>query len=381
VSLLNSMNRSFLFIFNTLGPLGGAERQALILIDYLREKGLKVTVLALEDGEKVKSLLLAKKIPFVVYPFKYYCSKWKKVYDYLKLLKIIRRIKPDVLIPYVAESNKVAAELFPFSGAKFVFWNQREEGRGLVGTSKERKLLQKVSAVVSNSTEGQYFLHQKLGIALNQIHVINNGIIIPNENYNSILWHEKLGLQTSDLIITMIANITERKDHATLLKAWARVIQGYKGKSNIKLVLAGRPKHDALNKLKILAFDLKLCQAIEFVEFVDDVATLLHESYFCVFSSNLEGCPNGVLEAMAMKKAVIATDIRGTRQALGEDFTKEELSRPNDSQDLAMKIINLLNNENMVKTLATKNLERIRDYFSVEQMAQGYISLIEKSIN
>jgi glycosyltransferase involved in cell wall biosynthesis len=370
-------NKKFLFFFNTLSAFGGAERQALILMDYLKNViGAEVSLIAFEDGLKVKEKVELLNIPFAIYPFNFYCNRFEKVYHYCKLIQLIRKFKPDVIIPYVAESNKVAAELYKYSGAKFVFWNQREEGRGLYGTTKEFKLLKKVSVIVSNSTEGQYFIHKTFGIPIDEIKLVNNGIIVPQVSESNNYWHTKLGLKQDDIIISMIANITERKDHQTLLNAWHYVVNNYKGNRKLMLALAGRSKKEVISQLKILAFDLKLCQNIAFIEFVDDVQSLLQESYFCVFSSNLEGCPNGVLEAMAMKKTVIATDIRGIRQALGEENIEDVLAQPNNSIDFGSKIINLLYNNDLLYQLGQKNQQRIKDNFSVEQMVYGYLSII-----
>ena len=61
-------NTHFLFVVNTLGGIGGAERQALILASYIKANVSKhVAFIAFEDGTNFRSLL--KEAGFQVYFF------------------------------------------------------------------------------------------------------------------------------------------------------------------------------------------------------------------------------------------------------------------------------------------------------------------------
>ena len=180
----------------------------------------------------------------------------------------------------------------------------------------------------------------------------------------------------------MIANITDRKDHDTLFKAWSIVILDCKSKQLELpfLVLAGR-KCNTYDKLRLLAFDLKLSDHIGFTGELNPVQPLIEHSLFCGFSSNLEGCPNGVLECMERGKAVIGTNISGILQALGDAYTIECLTKPNDPIDLANKILQLYTNPKLISEIGQYNKDRILNEFSVEKMANAHLEfLVKKSI-
>ena len=376
-------NTRFLFVVNTLSGFGGAERQALILASYIKANVSEhVTFIAFEDGTNFRSLLEETGIQVCFFSFKHHTSKHKKILRYYQLVKFIRLFKPDVLLPYVAESNKIVAQTWKYTGAQFAFWNQREEGRKLYGTPLEQKLIRGVSAIVSNSFEGADALKRTYSLSDKDITVINNGIIPYKQKFIKTDWHHKLGIKTNRPIVSMIANITNRKDHETLLKAWKIVIQDCKIK-NLELpflILAGR-KAETYDKLRLLAFDLNLSNHIALVGVLNPVQDVISQSLFCVFSSNLEGCPNGVLECMEQGKAVIATNISGVVQALGNKYNSQCLSEPNNAEDLASKIISLYEKPSLLVEIGQYNKQRINTEFSVKKMAEAHLELISQSFN
>jgi glycosyltransferase involved in cell wall biosynthesis len=367
-----------LFVVNTLKAFGGAERQALILATYIKAHvSPNVAFLAFEDGGDFRRFLEEAGIEAHYFPFKHLAPKYKKAIQYYRLIRYIKPLKPEVLIPYVAESNKIVAQIWPYTGARFAFWNQREEGRKLYGTSHEKQLIQKVPAIVSNSYEGRDALVRVYGLSPEQIHVINNGIIPYQDDVALYDWYAHFGISKQRPLVSMIANITNRKDHETLLKAWHLVIKSCKEKELALpfLVLAGR-KADTYDALRLLGFDLKLCEHMGFTGTLKTVQELIRQSLFCVFSSNLEGCPNGVLECMEQGKAVVGTHISGVEQALGAAYKGICLSQPNNAQDLANKIMTLYEQPELIKEIGKHNRQRIETEFSVEQMVKGYLHLI-----
>ena len=377
-------NTSFLFVVNTLDGFGGAERQALLLASYIKANVSKhVAFIAFHEGVTRTYKCILEKEGFEVYyfPFNHHAPKARKLLQYYKLVQFVKKLSPDVLIPYVAESNKIVAQIWKYTGAKFAFWNQREEGRKLYGTPIEQKMIRKVSAIVSNSFEGASALKRTYGLSDKDITVINNGIIPYKQDFITTDWHHKLGIETNRPIISMIANITSRKDHETLLKAWKIVIQDCKIK-NLELpfiILAGR-KAETYDKLRLLAFDLNLSNHIAFVGELNPVQDVISQSLFCVFSSNLEGCPNGVLECMEQGKVVVGTNISGLRQAMGDKYENVCLSEPNNPKSLAKKILGIITNDELREEIGLYNAKRILKEFSVEQMANSYLDLIKIKI-
>tara|TARA_B110000902_G_scaffold265659_1_gene350603 strand:+ start:1248 stop:2408 length:1161 start_codon:yes stop_codon:yes gene_type:complete len=366
----------FVIITNTFKFMGGAERQALILADYLvSEIGVAVHFIAFEDGEIVKHRIEEIGCKWKLIPLNFYKSKIDKAFSYFKLISYINKINGAVLIPYVAIPNKVVGQIFKKTNASFSFWNQRDEGRNLFVTKNEKKALLNASAIVSNSFEGRDFLIKDFSIPANFVNTINNGIICDSAS-EKFDWHKELNLKKDAHIISMIANIQTFKDHKTLVRAWRMVLNNYKEKRRLVLVLAGN-LGPTVTELKVLGFDLNLSQNLIFTGPVDDVRSLISASYMCVFSSNLEGCPNGVLECMEQGKAVVGTNISGLRQAMGDRYENVCLSEPNNPNSLAEKILGIITNNELREEIGLYNAKRIRKEFSVEGMVKQYLNLID----
>ena len=147
------------------------------------------------------------------------------------------------------------------------------------------------------------------------------------------------------------------------------------------LVLAGR-KAETYDQLRLLGFNLKLSNHISFTGTLTtpEVKDLIAQSLFGVFSSNLEGCPNGVLECMEQGKAVVGTHISGVEQALGTAYKDICLSQPNNAQDLANKIMALYKQPALIEEIGEHNRQRIDTEFSVEQMVKKHLNLLETVI-
>jgi glycosyltransferase involved in cell wall biosynthesis len=371
-----------LVVIGTIAHMGGAERQALYLVEHLASlPGCRVEVLTFEDGAALRPALNALGVPIHVHP---YYFRWPRARRTMALLKVARllkfKIKPDALLPFVGIHSKAMAQVWPLSGARFCWWNQQDEGRDLHGTVEEGRILRKVSCVNSNSEAGRDFLAGTYGLPPASILVYNNGTPVPDAPNISGAWRTKLDLGQR-MIVSMVANITSFKDHATLIDAWVTVRQHFNGRASPVLLLAGHLREQStVAKLKMQAFDSGLSNDdIHFLGPLNDVPGLIAESDIVVHSSLTEGCPNAVCEAMALAKAVVATDIPGCRQALGEVGARW-LAEPQNPESLAAKIIQLLEDESLRTQQGKDNLERIKAEFSIAGMSRYFQDLIEKGL-
>jgi glycosyltransferase involved in cell wall biosynthesis len=370
--------KHFVFLVNNYSVFGGAERQAFILAIFLKKNlNAKVSFLSYEKEGVFRDMLISENIETYYLSFKHNSRFLNKTIDYIKIILLLRRIKSDVLIPYVYESNKIVAQIWKYTGATFAFWNQRDEGRNLYGTSREKKLIRNVSSIVSNSFEGKNALIRIEDVSPESVIVINNGIIPHLGEIIKSDWYEIFSISRNRPLISMIANITSRKDHKTLLKAWRLVINYYKDKNlDLPFLILGGRKSETYNSLRLLAFDLNLSDHIGFTGHLDFVQNLISQSDLCVFSSKLEGCPNGVLECMEQGKAVIGTDISGIHQALGDKYKDFTIVEKDNAEMFSKKIIHLLSNKELKLEIGAYNKQRISSEFSVEGMVSKYLSLI-----
>lgn len=375
---MRTKDTKLLVTIGTLARTGGAERQAMYLVEHLAGlQGFGVEVLTFNDGPELHEPLAAMGIKVHALRYEEQWPRAKRAQALVRLAAMLRlTIKPAALLPFGAPSSKVMGLVSPISGARFYWWNQQDEGRGLNGTSVERKLLHRARIVNSNSTAGRDFLAATFGVPQSAIAVYNNGTPLPSISSSSVDWRTRLALGNRK-VVAMVANLTRYKDHATLLDAWARVRQSF-GPTPPVLLLAGYlTDTETVVRLKLQLLELGLSKSdVHFLGAVQDVGSLLASTDLVVHSSVTEGCPNAVCEAMAAGNAVVATDIPGCRQALG-DHQGRWLVPPRDSTLLAQRIVELLASDAQRTEIGNANRDRIRTHFSVEAMNRFFQSQIE----
>src|ERR1051325_1184822 len=182
-----------LVILGTLNHMGGAERQALYLVEHLvKHLGSNVEVLAFQDGQVIRHILDSLGVRTYVFPYYFRWPRPKRIGALLRLACFLRfHIRPDGLLPFVGVHSKTAALVWPYSGARFCWWNQQDEGRDLTGTAVERRILQRTPCITSNSIIGQEFLSRTYGLSPARVLIYNNGTPIPQISKPSGVWRAR----------------------------------------------------------------------------------------------------------------------------------------------------------------------------------------------
>lgn len=130
----------------------------------------------------------------------------------------------------------------------------------------------------------------------------------------------------------------------------------------LKFILAGKGPLE--NHLKKLVHSLNLDRNFSFVGFVDR-STLLEyyqNATIYVFPSYYEGLPTTLLEAMSCGLPVVATDVDGTSEAVIDGETGY-LVPPKNSKKLAGAILRLLADEELMKRMGEKAINRIKKHY------------------
>lgn len=89
------------------------------------------------------------------------------------------------------------------------------------------------------------------------------------------------------------------------------------------------------------ARELGVTDCIEFIGYTENIPGLLANAWFLVHTSDSEGCPNVVMEAMACGRAVVATDA-GDVPSLVEDGKTGFVVPRGDEATLLARIVTLM---------------------------------------
>lgn len=371
--------RRFVFFAGHFDFFSGAERQAVYLAgELVRQLDADVTFVGWGGDGRLAEQASSAGARIVVHPLDVGLGRWSDRMQLLKLAGMLRQtLRPDFLLPYVWMHCRAVGAIWRLTGAQFCWWNQRDEGRGIQGTWLERRLMKALPAIVSNSWEGRDFLVEKFQLPPGRVDVINNGIQLP-EPGRDLAWRKSLGIPASAYIISMIANLTAYKDHLTLLRAFAEAMRLCPGE-NLQLVLAGS-HYETTAAIKALAWDLGLQGSLHLPGPVSDITALLRATDLVVHSSLTEGCPNGVLEPMALGLPVLGTDISGLRQALGESMAARSLSPGHDWQRLGWLISRQVTCREVGMQDGLANRSRVEQHFSISRMALHSMHVIRTAV-
>jgi glycosyltransferase involved in cell wall biosynthesis len=118
-----------------------------------------------------------------------------------------------------------------------------------------------------------------------------------------------LGYDDGDVVIGAVGRLERQKRFDLLVEAFAVVAPRYPA---LKLAIAG--DGSLRQKLSEMTTQLGLANRCSWLGHRSDVVDLHHAFDLFVQSSEYEGTPNAVLEAMAMETPIVATDAGGTRE-------------------------------------------------------------------
>jgi glycosyltransferase involved in cell wall biosynthesis len=174
-------------------------------------------------------------------------------------------------------------------------------------------------------------------------------------------------------VIGMVASFSKFKDYKTYFIA-------------AQLVLA---KRDDINFLAVgNETNSDQCKSIidpEFREYfrligkkarIESIVNIMDIGILSTFT---EGISNSILEYMALRKPVIANSGGGTTEII-KDAETGFIINPSDPDQLAEKIEILLNDAELRTKMGFAGQERIKKEFSINSMAEKYISLYENKI-
>ena len=123
-----------------------------------------------------------------------------------------------------------------------------------------------------------------------------------------------LGYSSGEIVIGAVGRLEAQKRFDILLEAFARLASG---NHRLRLAVAGDGSLRA--ELAGLAATLGCGDRCAWLGHRDDVRDLHHAFDLFVQSSEYEGTPNAVLEAMAMETPIVASDAGGTRELAAPD--------------------------------------------------------------
>jgi len=238
-------------------------------------------------------------------------------------------------------------------------------------TQKRRILIEKVFSffsykVLCVSQAVQEFIIREEGVKRAKTMLVYNGLEKPEKNisYNEIVENRRLlGFAKGDTLLIVVAAIKKHKGHRVLLEAFANEVVR---NSSLKLLIVGVGPLKA--EIERYAQELNISTNVKFTGLRRDISLLLSLSdIFILPSIEVEGLGLAIIEAIAMKKSVIGSDLGGIPEVI-EDDSNGLLFPPGDVDRLSSAIERLANDRHLREQMGEMGRKLFEEKFTKEQM-------------
>jgi glycosyltransferase involved in cell wall biosynthesis len=184
-----------------------------------------------------------------------------------------------------------------------------------------------------------------------------------------------LGIAADQLAILAVGRFVEAKNHAGMLRAFARVMEAH---PDALLLFAGQGPLEG--SVRVLAAALHVADSVRFLGIRNDIPDLMRASDLYLMSSLWEGLPNVLLEAAASGLPAVATDVGGNATAVLDGISGRIVS-PNDDEALAAAVVEVLNMSPAARrSWGHVAREIVLADFSLESVADRWLGLYKRLV-
>ena len=294
-----------IFIPSLLG--GGAERIMVILANEFCERGISVDlVLSKAVGPYLADIQPNIRIVNL--------NASRLIYSIFPLIKYIRKESPKVMLTALNTSNIIAIIARILSGISFklviseravssVALRDNPLMRAKLIPFLMRRFYKKADAIIAVSAGVADDLVNEYKQSKSKVFIIYNPIVtsqlidLSNENFH----HKWFGNQDIPVILA-IGRLTSQKNYPLLLNAFSLLLEIH----DARLVILGDGQ--LKSNLEELAINLNIREKVSFPGFVINPFNWMKNASLFVLSSDYEGLPGALIQAMACGTPVVSTD-------------------------------------------------------------------------
>lgn len=191
----------------------------------------------------------------------------------------------------------------------------------------------------------------------------------------------ELGVPDGCVVVGMVARVSRQKDYFTLADAAVAILGKH---PNTRFLIVGDNSLVELNRSHYAEVaarlnELGIADRFIFTGHRDDVPRLIAAMDLCVLCTHREGFPLSILEAMAMGKPVVATNVGGIPEIVRPGATGY-LHQHGNSKELAEAVLTLIDNPEEARRMGETAREDVRQNHSrqkfADEIAKTYLDVM-----
>lgn len=365
------MQREKIALFMPTFAGGGAQRVMLTLADIFVRRGYRVDLVLANAVGPLKG-----DVPSRVRTVD--LKSRRVIQSMIPLIRYLRREKPLALLSTLDHANAVAVAATRLSGIKTIpivrvattVSRNTAYSQGIVGRAMLYSIAlayRRACRVVAVSEGVREDLVEHLRVPQDRIQVIFNPTVTNDifEKADEPLTHPWFSSGEPPVILG-VGRLTKAKDFQTLIRAMTIVRKD----TRARLIILG--EGEERENLEALVKDLGLDDCVSLPGFVANPFPYIKRARVFVLSSQREGLPNVVIQALALGTRIVATDCPSGPREILEGGRWGQLTPVGDSVALALAIREALDGPPPERPTP----EYLRSRYGPEAVGDAYLRLL-----
>lgn len=349
---------------------GGSERVMVNLAEHLEKRGYEV--LLVTQYKQDVEYEISKTIRRVYSEPAQEDLQGGRIHNFSQRFKTLRNIwkenKPDVILAFLGKNNLMAIATSRFLPSKVVV-----SVRGEPTMEYEGKFMQYIAKVVFRFADG---IIMQTNDAKNFLPVATHKKvqILPNPLNEAFLNQRYQGEREQQIVA--VGRLDENKNHLMLLQAFEMIEKEF---PDMQLIIYGEGR--SRDVLEQYVKEKNLVDKIKLPGNIQNVAEHIKKAKIFALTSNTEGMPNSVMEAMALGLPVVSTDCPcGGPAMLIQDGINGMLVPVGDVEALAGAFRKILSDDTYAKSLGERAYRIVEELHpvSVNKKWEEYLKSVAK---
>jgi glycosyltransferase involved in cell wall biosynthesis len=361
-----------LIIFCPSIEYGGVEKNLYIISNYLSKKIELNVVTANNDKKK----FFNKEINFFS-PSSNYWNHSPRIFKTLICFFILLKNFHKKNIKIISfQSNAFAIIIAKILRAKIIIRSNtapESYSKNFIKRCILKIIFQKADKIILNS--------KKFKKSFDSLYDVKSEVIY-NPSYNQKNLNKLAKEKTKDhffkkqnfLKIINIARLTKQKNHLTLLKA-IKICSDKKLKIKVVIIGSGQEDKEINNFIK----NNKLTETIKLMGYIQNPLPYIRQANIFALTSNYEGLPNVLIEALSQKKIVVSSNCPTGPSEILLNGKGGYLFKVNNHIQLARIIVYISKNIKKAKRKSEIGFNALKR-FSYEKNCKKYYNLITKQV-
>jgi glycosyltransferase involved in cell wall biosynthesis len=310
-----------------------------------------------------------------------------RISAFIRLLKILRKINPDIIQGWLAHGNfvaQIASNFLPYRLS--TLWNIRYTALPKAETKSSTLLIIKLLSLLSSLPQKIIFNsktgandHIRMRYRRNKSCIIPNGfdteLFLPSEIKRKSVRAE-LNISEEAILIGLVGRLDPLKDHSCFLKAGAKLLSN---KRETFFLLAGREVDWQNRHLKQFIEKLGMSEKVFLLGERHDIPRITAALDIAACSSLAEGFPNVIGEAMSCGIPCVVTDVGDSAWLIGDSGMVVPPRNHGALCEAWLKMIEMGSEKR--RALGEKARKRIEDHFSIQMIVEKYEQLYEEQVH